>query len=310
MIFKDKLEKIKNEINPEFQKLINYAWLNQTYYTDLLLVYVNGFFEQNILNWNKTNKNKLNPHVIGPGVEGHSEDTHYAFINKYRHEFLTSVPYQEYLKKIEWSNKKEDQIRIQNLADFEESTIHLEMLIYLKIWEADLVIKKFYELSRMINGENYDWYFKISNSNRDSNSTGTRQEIIRNKIRDKLKPYSEKIFQLLKNSYCPQLRNSIAHSKFSFQGRNIHLNNFIEGDPRSQLKTMTFDKWVEIFHSTIVIYNSYIKINNAINDFYGKIAMENDNVLLIRITEKNNKQYVLPVEYRTKWKDWNYKQIK
>jgi len=309
MIFKDQLESISKEINPEFRRLINYAWLNQTYYTDLLLVHINGFYEPNIIKWNKSRKNKLNPHVIGPGSEGHSENTHYDFINNYRQQFLSDLPYQVYIKEFEWSEEKEKQTKIQTLMEIEETTIHLEMLIYLKIWEADLIIKKLYELTRIINGEHYDWSFQINESNRDCNSTGTRQEIIRKMIRNKLRPYSEKIFQLLRTSYITQLRNSIAHSKFSFQGRNIHLNNYIEGDQSSQLKTITFDNWIQIFHSTLVLYNSYIGINNSINDFYGKIATENDNVLLIRITEKDNKQYTLPIEYRPRWKDWNYKQI-
>ena len=180
------------------------------------------------------------------------------------------------------------------------------MLVYLKFWEADLIIKKLYQLVRLLNKEHYDWYFKISS--RDKNSTGSRQEIIRGKIRDRIKPFSETIYLLFKNTYISQLRNSIAHSNYSFQGRNIHLNNYIESDPSAQLKYITFDNWVEIFHSTLVLHNAYIAMNNFINNFYGKVAMENDNTLTVRITDLDKKQYNLQVEYRPKWKDWNYKQ--
>lgn len=308
MIFKDQLERIKKEINPEFQKLINYAWLNQTHYADLLLVHINGSYDQNILKWNKRKEIKLNPHVIGPGSEGHSEDTHYDFINNYRQQFLTNIPYQDYLKEHIWSDDKNKQIRIQNLLEIEETTIHLEMLIYLKIWESDSIIKKLYELTRLIYGENYDWYFRINESNRDNKASGNRQSIIRKMIRNRLKPFSEKIYEILKNTYITQLRNSIAHSKYSFQGRNIHLNNFVQDDQSAQLKALTFDEWIQIFHSTLVIHNSYLEMNNFINNFFGKVAMENDNQLLIRITEMDKKQYTLPIEYRPKWKDWNFKQ--
>lgn len=305
MIFKDKLQEISNKTSPEFEKLVNSAWLNQTFYSDLLLIHINGFHELDILKWNNGKSKQLNPHVIGPGQEGHSEITHYEFINKYRQSFLLDTPYNEYLKEFEWAPEK--QKRIDALLDIEETSIQLEMLVYLKIWEADLIIKRLYQLVRLINKEPYDWYFKISEFSRDNTATGTRQEIIRTKIRDKIKPYSESIFQLLKNTYISQLRNAIAHSQYSFQGRNIHLYNSNESNSASQLKSITFDNWVDIFHSTVILHNLYIEMDNFINTLYGKIAMENDNTLMVRITQKNNSQQTHPVEYRYKWKDWNYK---
>lgn len=306
MIFKDKLESISEIVMPEFRKLINTAWVNQTNYSDLLLIHINGFYNKEIEEWNKARSDKLNPHVIGPGDEGHSEITHYEFINKYRQSYISPIPYSDYTTEFEWAPEKQKEIDV--LLDIEETTIQLEMLVYLKFWEADLIIKKLYQLARLLNKEHYDWYFKISESSRDKNSTGSRQEIIRERIRDKIKPHSEPIYQLFKNSYISQLRNAIAHSNYSFQGRNIHLYNYVESDPSCQLRYITFDNWVEIIHSTIIIHNAYISMNNFINSIFGKIAMENENTLTIRITERDNTQYKLPVEYRSRWKDWNYKQ--
>jgi len=300
MIFKEKLESLSKEISPEFRKLVNFAWLNQTHYSDLLLIHINGFYEESVEKWNSVHEKKLNPHVIGPGHEGHSEITHYEFINKYRQSYLTSIPFSDYLKEFEW--KPENQERIDALTDIEETTIQLEMLVYLKFWEADSIIKKLYQLARIINKEYYDWYFKIANG-----STGSRQKIIRELIRDKIKPFSETIYLLIKDSYKSQLRNAIAHSQYSFQGRNIHLNNYIESDPNAQIKSISFDKWIEIFHSTLILHNSYIEMNNIINQRYGKIAMENDNTLSIRITDRDGKQYERPIEYRPRWRDWNYR---
>jgi hypothetical protein len=211
----------------------------------------------------------------------------------------------DYLKEFEWEPDK--QKRIDALLDIEETTIQLEMLVYLKFWESNSIIKKLYQLARLINKESYDWYFKISESARDKGSTGTRQEIIRELIRDKIRSFSEIIYLLIKDSYKSQLRNAIAHSQYSFQGRNIHLYNYIESDPNSQLRSIPFDSWIDIFHSTLVLHNSYVEMNNLINQRYGKIAMENDNTLSIRITDQKGKQYELPIEYRIKWKDWDYK---
>ncbi len=102
------------------------------------------------------------------------------------------------------------------------------MLIYLKFWEADSTIKKLYQFVRILHGEPYDWYFKISESNRDKNSTGKRQDIILLKIRNRLKEFSSTLYQVIKDTYKTQIRNSIAHSNYSFLSRNIHLNNFIK----------------------------------------------------------------------------------
>jgi hypothetical protein len=181
------------------------------------------------------------------------------------------------------------------------------MLVYLKFWEADMIIKKLYQFVRILYGEPYDWYFKVQESSRDKNASGSRQDIIRLKIRDRLQKHSQIVCDLITNTYKTQIRNSIAHSNYSFLGRNIHPNNFIKGDPFAKLRYITFDDWIDIFHNTLVLHNQYIRMNNEINNFYAGIAKKNGNEMEIRITEKNGKHYPVILEYRPEWEDWTPK---
>ncbi len=310
MIFKDILQSKGAKLSSEINRLIEYAWKKQSHPGNLLLFHVNGFFNEEILEWNKIGKiGNLNPHVVGPGSEGHSEHTHNDFIHKYRTSHIHSLKHTDYVKKFlieKWD--KEISERNDALINAEETSIQLEMLIYLKFWEADMVIKKLYQFVRILQGLDYDWYFKIANSARDTTATGSRQDIIRSQIREPLKKISPILYSLIKDTYKTQIRNSIAHSNYSFTSRTIHLNNFIKNDPSSQLKGLTFDNWIDIFHNTLVLRNEYIGLNNKINTFYGKIAMKNEMVTPILITEKDGNQYELLLEYRDTYKDWGYKQ--
>lgn len=127
-------------------------------------------------------------------------------------------------------------------------------------------------------------------------------------MRDRLQNISPVFYQLIKSTYKTQLRNSIAHSNYSFLGRNIHPNNYIENDKSAQLKYVTFDEWIDIFHQTLSFHNQYIVLDNMINDHFSRIALANGNQLQIRITEADGKQYLQTVIYRPEWNDWRFKQ--
>lgn len=43
MIFIDKLKEREQLLNPEFDRLIDLAWNNQSHIGDLLLLHINGF---------------------------------------------------------------------------------------------------------------------------------------------------------------------------------------------------------------------------------------------------------------------------
>jgi len=129
MIFKDKIIETDNLLSKEFDRLFRYALNSQNHHSDLLLIHVNGFYYEEVLSWNKFNSKNLNPHLVGPNVEGYSEKTHYSFIHKYRTTNVNEAPLSEYLEKIKYDPKRQKEI--EELIEIEETSIQLEMLIYL-----------------------------------------------------------------------------------------------------------------------------------------------------------------------------------
>ncbi len=289
----------KNLLHPEFERLLNLALQNQSFPTDLLLIVINGFFKP----LENPNMPKTIPYVIGPGDIGHSESTHYSFIHAYRDNSIVQLTHSEYLNEVKWRPDRRE--IIDEYIQIEEFSIQIEMLIYLKFWEADLIIKNLYQFVTILNGNPYEWHFKISESNRDKEGHGTRQEIIRKDIRDKVKDISPILYQTIKDSYKTQIRNSIAHSNYSFQNRNIHPNNFIENDVASQLKYLSFDDWIDMFHNTLLLHNEYIWLKNSINNHYANLAKAGQD-LTLRITEPSKHQFELPIKYREEWDDWRW----
>lgn len=184
MIFSDIYNQKWNAIDHEFEKLVDLAYINQTHKGDLLLISLNAHYDPEISKWDGCNK-KFEPFRIGNSAERRSENLHFKFIDNYRQTTIAKFTFDEYKEKIKYHPSRESDIK--NLEELEEMSIQLEMLIYLKIWEADSLIRRFYQIARLIHQEPYDWFFRLPKEPGDKNATGTRQEIIRNKIRDKLK---------------------------------------------------------------------------------------------------------------------------
>lgn len=304
MIFKEKIIKTESVIRPEMQRLLELANKNQNHNGDLLLWHVNGFYDETALQFDSS-KRKKNPHVVGQGYEGHSEHTHYKFIHEYRTKNISVMSYEEYLENIKFKNRKFTKEQ-ENLKFKEEVSVQTEMLIYLKFWEADLIIKRLYQFARILDGEHYDWYFKLSSNPKVEDTTGKRHVVIRELIRDKIQPHSQIIADLIKNTYKTQIRNAIAHSNYWIVNRIIALTNYKKNDPYSQLRNVSFEEWIDIFHNTLILHNELIRIGTLINKVYAKNAAIINNVMPILITEKSGKQYELPLEYRAGFKDWSY----
>lgn len=305
MLFVDILDKKGKVLIEEVERLFNLALKEQTHEGNLLLLLVNGSYDlKTTSGFTTSDGKKLSPYVIGPREEGHSAQTHYKFINQYRTSYIHSLDFKDYLKLFDFSPERAKEI--DKLTEVEEMSIQLEMLIYLKIWEADMTIKKLYQFTRILCTEDYDWHFKVSESSRDTTSLGTRQEVIRTLIRDKIKGVSPILHNAIKECYKTQIRNSIAHSNYSFQGRNIHPNNYVEKDKAAQLRNLPFDEWIEIFHSTLLIHNAVIKLDNLIREHYGALATRGQT-LSVKITEPAVRQYAMQVEYRPEWQDFRWK---
>ncbi|GAB3642358.1 hypothetical protein [Spirosoma arcticum] len=284
MLFNNLLEEKENLLAPAFDQLFEMAKSNQAHNGDLLLVCTNGLYKPEVKNWTGLDI-ELSPYSIGPDSEGHSESLHKNFINTYIQAATSQISYETYLKDVEWSEERQEEI--EKLTSHEEFSVQVEMLSYLKIWEADSFIKKFYQLVRLINSEPYDWHFKLSESGRDKLATGTRQEIIRKDVRNRFQYKIPVLYDAFQMAYKTQIRNSIAHSNYSFLQRNIHLNNYIEADEYAQLKNLPFDEWVDIFHTTIMIYILYSQLNNRINSYYVNLVNQNNGQVEVIINRKD-----------------------
>lgn len=305
MLFKDILDTKYRELKPQFEQLYQLILTTQTHDCDLLLVYLNAFYDPKVNTWDNL-KEKMSPYVFGPNHDGHSEHTHHSFIGEYIKHNMAAKTFPDYLKSLEFSEQRREEIDVLN---FQESiSIQTEMLIYLKIWESDTFIKKFFQLANLLEENVYDWHYKLKTTSREQGSTGTRDEIIRKKIRDKFETKIPRLYYAFKNTYNFQIRNSIAHSQYSILGRHIQLNNFVEGDRFSQLRIQSFDQWTERFHETLVLYTLYHESLDRINDTYGIMASQEKDTLQIRITRKDPTENIeyRNIYYRSFFKDWGW----
>ena len=260
--------------------LINAVHKKQTHPGDLLLIHINGFYNEEVHTWTNLDK-PTSPYMIGPDSEGHSEVLHHEFIGEHLKTNILDRDFDQYKSLVAWNAEREAEIRA--LETSEAYSIQHEMLLYLKIWEMDAFIKKLYQLTQLAGGLHYDWHFSIAESNRDPKATGTRDKIIREMVRDVLAEEFPLIYTTMKNAYKSQLRNSIAHSTYSIHGRYIHLNNYIKEDPFSQINVVSFDEWIDIFHDTLVFYTQIARIMAMVDHFFNHIITQTSETVEIRI---------------------------
>ncbi|MEJ5053663.1 hypothetical protein [Sphingobacterium sp. MYb382] len=305
MLFKELLDSKYRELRIEFEKLYHLILKMQTHDSDLLLVHLNAFYNPDVYSWDNLEE-KMSPYMFGPNHEGHSENTHHSFIGQYIKHNISLETLENHLLNLEYREEKREEIDGLN---FDEAiSIQTEMLIYLKIWESDTFIKKFFQLASLSVGADYDWHYKLQTTSREKGATGTRDVIIRTKIRDRFKKSIPKLYNAFKNCYSFQIRNSIAHSQYSILGRSILLNNYVKEDPYSQLHNQSFEEWIERFHETLILYTLYHELLGTINNNYGIVASKMDNTIPIRISRKEPKEEIeyRTIHYRSVFKDWGW----
>jgi len=257
MLFEELIEARELIVKTACDELINTAFAKQTHPQDVWLVINHSFYDNTQF-------------AFGPNDIGYSEDTHNNFIAWYVETCQANKV-----------NFIEEQKKNTELKELAELSVNIEKSIYLKIWEADMIIKYLYQLSLLCQGINYDWYFNVPTYSRD----GSKQDIIRLEIRDKLKPICPKFYNLLKDTYVPQLRNAIAHSQYSFDDRIIKYLNYSDNPKaHSGISTLTFDEWSIYFLNTILLYKSVRERFEIEMEIYCQKALSNKS-LEMRITK-------------------------
>jgi hypothetical protein len=268
MLFKETLTNLTLEVEVALDELFQAAKSNQTHEQDLLLVEINGFYDKK-LDSKKSNLN-LSPFGFGPGGWLYFTNyTQYRFYDIYRRE-ISELPRLEY-----FTDFKIDQ-RKQAVYDF---TLQLELMVYLKFWESDVILRKLYQLSNLAQGKNYDWYFSITKDD-------TRHKLIRELIRDPIKDICPKFYKLLKDIYLSQIRNAAAHSQFYIEQGKLGFNNYDPSD-HAPLSQITFQEWEDRFHKLVLMYNSLIRCSQKSHAEYIAEQTDKHYGLQVRITKND-----------------------
>lgn len=197
---------------------------------------------------------------------------------------------------MEYLNKGEkDEIFLKTEKD--EFSFNLETLIYLKIWENDLFLKTWYQFSKIINGHDYEWDFVLKDFSSDEK---TRPNLIRKIIKTDIGKHSAVFKKHAKSGYIQQIRNAIAHSNYYILGRLISFTNFKEGDEYYRIQNFTFEQWMSLFHSSLMLHNYYIWLNLKIDEYYTQLYFKTGNpievvcnhagqsIIAFYIKDKNN----------------------
>jgi len=290
MIFKDLIDELQGVVAQAVEELFNAAWMNQSHPQDMLLVDQHGFYEEFLVDKQVREHHILSPYVIGPSTIISGEITLYKFIDWYRQSHI--------LEKEQF----ERQVQSNQQAKLnEELTVQLEQSIYLRFWEADSLLKQYYQLSKLACGKPYDWHLKIPVHPRE----GSKQHIIRKKIRDRVKDACPKFYTLVKGNFVSQVRNAIAHSQFYLEGRGMYFLNYSDNPSAySSLKGMSFDEWYRMFHTTLLLHNATIKSLNTYRQHYKEKTLDNGNRITVRITKKDKTEKLSDVSIPNDRDEW------
>lgn len=280
MIFKETLDKYQMEVDEALDELFEAVKTNQTHEQDLLLIEINGFYEEKHNDPEIKKRHNLSPFVFGPqGWIYFADITQYRYFDFWRRN-ISGQTRNEFFNDFNANPDKEIQYDI---------TLQQELMIYLKFWESDRMLKKIYHLTNLALGNNYDWFFNISKDD-------SRHVIIREKIREPLKKICPKYYQLVKDIYLSQIRNAVAHSQFYITKQKLGFCNY-DPDNHAPLSQIDFEDWEIRFHKQILYYNGLIKRFNESHAHYVKKQEGKEFGLQIRLTESGSSEKINSIKY-------------
>jgi hypothetical protein len=239
MLIIEKLKLLKPQVADAVDELFDTAEKNQFYPNDLLLVFLNA---SRFIDWRGQKYSHLGNNEIS-----HSYLTQYEFINEYRQS--ASISEETY-------NNMTGDFRRLNFAT------HLEMFIYQKFWESDIIIRQLYEVSLLAQSKPFEWNFEVPGFSRE----GSKQEIIRKEIRDSLRSICPKFYSLIKECYNTQIKNAITHSDFYMVSNTIAFLNYSE-DPKAHcpLPSITRMQWEDYITKTLLLHSETTRRIDLIN---------------------------------------------
>lgn len=246
MVFDETLLEYDKSVEEAVTELFKLAESNQVNDNDILLVVINGWKNSE---YEKPLRSKMySPFMIGPGIFGHCFQSLYEFYDFYRRGINNK-------SQITTEERETEKFRLQ-----EKLSIDVELMIYLKFWEADLILFKLYNLVQLAQGLPYDW-------NLHNGLIGQRRKLIKDHVQNPLKNLCPKLSLLIDETYSNQIRNAIAHSKYFHAGRTLILGNKSENE-HYVLSSIDYHEWEIRFHKILLIFNYLIKNQIEISNKY------------------------------------------
>lgn len=250
MLYNEKLEQFKDDVDRAVGKLFAKAFDKQSHPNDLFLILIHGHYDQDLIK----NGAGLNPYVFGPGRDGLKHDNEYDFFKWFQGVYLLTgnpIKHREFLK------TQKDWYLHQKIVT------QMEFLVYLKLWESDFFLKTIYNLCRLIHGEPYNWNTVFGNS---------RKTLIEDDIKKKCRKIVPKFSELIEETYIRQIRNAAAHSQHWISGDFM---NFFNHDPKAglYLKSINYETWEVIFHKSLLLYNGLANFAREYENIYRERAL-------------------------------------
>jgi len=267
VLFEETLNSHKDEVEAAVDQLYEKAFQNQVCKTDLLLVLENGLKKD--YNQATLSRLKISPYQIGPDFIGFRYDTFYHFINHYRQGIR---PKSEFLK--EFTDERLKESFLDFYRDF-------QLLLYMKFWETDLILRRLSNLSNLAQGLSYYWEYSQDVFNR-------RRNLIQNDIKNPLTSICPLFSALINDIYFNQIRNAVAHSQYYFLHNSINFTNKAE-NRHYTLNNISYENWEVMFSKVILLYNYLIKNHNEYNKKYQEEVEGKKFGLLVNFPEINNK---------------------
>jgi len=280
MLFRENFIKFKIEVKAAVDQLFKKAFQNQVYETDLLLVLENGMKKE----YDEATLKQLNilPYQIGHDTIGFRYNTFYQFINYYR----SIVKSRE-----EFSKEFHDYKTKESYLDFYRD---FELLLYMKFWETDLILRRLSNLSNLAQGKQYYWEYSQSDFNK-------RRNLIQDEIQKPLVKICPLFCKLMEEVYCNQIRNAVAHSQYYFLTDTIYFTNKKEY-PYYKLNMISYVEWEVKFTKLMLLYNFLIANFNKYRSEYLAKVVDKHFGLLIYFPDKD-----LKGSTKTGWIKYNIK---
>jgi len=268
MLFEETINKYKDKVETAVGQLYDKAYQNQMHNTDLLLVLENGLkknYDQATLE-----RLKMSPYQIGQDFIGFRYNTFYQFINYYRSGVKSKVEFD-----IEFGDDVKTKESFLNFyRDF-------QLLLYMKFWETDLILRRLSNLSSLAQGKPYSWEYSQIVFNK-------RRNIIQDEIVKPLRIICPLFSVLIDEIYSNQIRNAVAHSQYYILYDSINLTNK-DQNPHNKLTRISFDDWEKMFTKVMLLYNFLIKNINKYQVEYQENVRDKQFGLLVSFPEKNVK---------------------